>query len=212
MLVNPAAASPFTTGFLLSATLIIAIGAQNMFVLRQGLRRSHVLSIVLFCGTADAVLSAAGVGGLGAMLALLPELTRGLTVAGALFLAIYGVRALRRMSVPDAVVPAAEPALSTAQVLGTTAAFTFLNPHVYLDTVLLMGAAGSGLAATDRPVFVLGAASASYLWFALLGFGAQVVAPYFASPRTWRIVDGFVGCTMLVLAFSLAWRGLAPGD
>ena len=212
MLVNSTAASPFTTGFLLSATLIIAIGAQNMFVLRQGLRRSHVLSIVLFCGTADAVLIAAGVGGLGAMLALLPELTRGLTVAGALFLAIYGVRALRRMSVPDAVVPAAEPALSTAQALGTTAAFTFLNPHVYLDTVLLMGAAGSGLAATDRPVFVLGAASASYLWFALLGFGAQVVAPYFASPRTWRIVDGFVGCTMLVLAFSLAWRGFAPGD
>ena len=210
MAMDSSLTSPFATGFLLSASLIVAIGAQNMFVLRQGLHGTHVLAVVLFCGAADAVLVALGVGGLGAMLALVPQLARTLTLAGALFLAGYGARALCRMAAPDALMPTAGPAVSMARALGQTAAFTFLNPHVYLDTVLLMGAAGSGQAVSDRPIFVLGAATASFAWFALLGFGAQVVSPVFASPRTWRILDGLVGCTMLSLAAGLALRGFGP--
>lgn len=204
------AISAFATGFALSASLIVAIGAQNTFVLRQGLRREHVLMVVLFCGSADAALIAAGVGGLAAVLALLPQLTRALTASGAVFLAVYGGRALLRMATAEALVPAGQPTLSRGRVLAATAGFTFLNPHVYLDTVLLMGAAGSSQAAPDRPLFVLGGGLASLGWFAALGFGARLLAPLFAAPRTWRMLDGFVGVTMLALAAALAVQAMGP--
>jgi L-lysine exporter family protein LysE/ArgO len=203
--------SASASGFLLGASLIVAIGAQNMFVLRQGLRREHVWAVVVFCGAADAALVAAGVGGLAALLALLPQLTRVLTLSGAAFLAVYGVRALGRVTSSEVLLPATQPALPRGRVLAATAGFTFLNPHVYLDTVLLMGAAGSSHAPPDRPFFVLGAATASFAWFAALGLGARLLSPLFAAPRTWRVLDGLVGATMLTLAALLAVQAFRAG-
>ena len=198
--------SPFASGFFLSAALIMAIGAQNLFVLRQGLRREHVGAIVLFCASADALLIAAGVGGVGAFLAAIPQLTKALTAGGALFLVWYGVKALRRLAAPDAMVVGDGQSVTLGRALASTAAFTFLNPHVYLDTVLLMGAAGSTQPAALRPIFIVGAASASFAWFAALGFGARLLKPIFVRPAAWRILDAFVGSVMLTLAASLIAR------
>lgn len=199
----------FLSGFALSAALIMAIGAQNLFVLRQGLLRQHVGPIVLFCGAADAALIVVGVGGAGAMLEAAPQTSRALALGGAAFLAWYGVAALRRMARPDALAAEASGGLSLGQALGATAAFTFLNPHVYLDTVLLMGVAGSAQPAALRPVFVLGAASASFAWFSALGFGARALRPLFARPEAWRLLDAVVGLVMLTLAASLLIGALA---
>ncbi|GGE55441.1 putative transporter [Agaricicola taiwanensis] len=196
-------ASVFAQGFLLSATLIMAIGAQNMFVLRHGLQRRHVGPIVLFCAAADAVLIAAGVAGLGALLSALPSLALWLTLGGVIFLGSYGVIALRRALQPGSMIPGTAAPLSLAQALGTAAGFTFLNPHVYLDTVLLVGAVGSGQPPALQPVFVLGAATASFAWFASLGYGAQFLAPFFARPLAWRVLDIVVGLVMLGLAGGL---------
>jgi L-lysine exporter family protein LysE/ArgO len=196
----------FFTGFAMSAALIMAIGAQNLFVLRQGLKREHVGPIVLFCGCADAILIAAGVGGVGALLGAMPQLTLVLTLGGAAFLAWYGFKAFQRMLAPEAMVVAAQGGLSLGNALGATAAFTFLNPHVYLDTVLLMGAAGSAHAPALRPVFVAGAATASITWFAALGYGARILTPLFARPTAWKVLDAIVGVVMLALAASLIGR------
>lgn len=193
----------YLKGFFLSAALIMAIGAQNLFVLRQGLRREHVGPIVLFCGLADALLIAAGVGGMGTLLAAVPGLATAMALAGAAFLGWYGIVALRRMAAPGAMVPGDAPALSLGRALAACAAFTFLNPHVYLDTVLLMGAAGSAQPPALRPLYVAGAASASFAWFAAVGFGARLLAPLFTRPAAWRILDGIVGVVMLGLAASL---------
>lgn len=203
---------PFVTGFLLSAALIIAIGAQNLFVLRQGLRREHVGPIVLFCGTADALLIGAGVAGLGAFLNALPQLATALALGGAGFLGWHGVQALRRMAATDAMTVDTSAGTTLARALLATAGFTLLNPHVYLDTVLLMGAAGAAQPETARPVFVAGAALASFLWFAALGYGARLLRPLFARPAAWRVLDAGVGVVMLALAASLVARALSvPG-
>lgn len=198
--------STFLTGFAMSAALIMAIGAQNMFVLRQGLKREHVGPIVLFCAGADALLIAAGVGGVGALLGAMPQWTMALTIGGALFLGWYAIKAFARMMTPEAMAVTAQGGVSLGRALATTAAFTFLNPHVYLDTVLLMGAAGSAQAPALRPVFVAGAASASILWFVGLGYGARVLTSLFARPAAWRVLDGIVGVTMLTLAVTLVGR------
>ncbi|MBB3953826.1 LysE/ArgO family amino acid transporter [Novosphingobium sediminicola] len=196
----------FLTGFAMSAALIMAIGAQNLFVLRQGLKREHVGPIVLFCGAADALLIAAGVGGVGALLGAMPQLTMALTIGGALFLGWYAIKAFARMMAPEAMAVTAQVSVTLGRALATTAAFTFLNPHVYLDTVLLMGAAGSAQAPALRPVFVAGAASASILWFVGLGYGARILTPVFSRPAAWRVLDGIVGVTMLTLAVTLVGR------
>lgn len=196
----------FATGFAMSAALIMAIGAQNLFVLRQGLKREHVGPIVLFCGCADAILIAAGVGGVGALLGAMPQLTLALTLVGAAFLAWYGLKAFQRMMTPEAMAVSAQGKLTLGSALAATAAFTFLNPHVYLDTVLLMGAAGSAHAPALRPVFVAGAATASITWFAALGYGARILIPLFARPVAWKILDAIVGVVMLTLAASLIGR------
>lgn len=196
----------FVTGFAMSAALIMVIGAQNLFVLRQGLKREHVGPIVLFCGIADAILIAAGVGGVGALLGAMPQLTLVLTLGGAAFLAWYGLKAFQRMMTPEAMAVSAQGKLTMGSALGATAAFTFLNPHVYLDTVLLMGAAGSAHAPALRPVFVAGAATASMTWFAALGYGARILIPLFARPVAWKILDAIVGVVMLTIAASLIGR------
>jgi L-lysine exporter family protein LysE/ArgO len=197
--------TPFATGFALSAALIVAIGAQNLFVLRQGLRREHVVPVVLFCAGADALLILLGVGGLGALLSAMLRLADAMTLAGAGFLACYGAMALARTAAPGTMAVAGGGGLTLGQALAATAGLTLLNPHVYLDTVLLMGAAGSAQPPAARPPFVAGAVAASFAWFAALGFGARLLAPLFARPGAWRLLDGVVGVTMLALAGALAF-------
>lgn len=199
----------FTKGFALSAGLIIAIGAQNMFVLRQGLKREHVLAIVLFCAAADAALIMAGVSGLGGVLALIPGLSLVLGLGGAAFLGWYGVTALRRAARPSALVVGHEGGLTLGAALAGSAAFTFLNPHVYIDTVMLMGAVGASLPPMQRPLFIGGAALASVTWFSSLGFGARFLAPLFARPAAWRVLDVGIGVMMLALAASLVRGAVA---
>lgn len=205
-----AAVEAAATGFVLGATLIIAIGAQNAFVLRQGLKREHVGLVVAFCAAADALLMMAGVLGAGRVLAAAPQLSAALAAAGALFLLVYGVRALQRAWRPGRLVAgAAERALPRPAVLAQAAAFTLLNPHVYLDTMVLVGAIGSQQEAAMRPAFLLGACSASASWFAALGYGARWLAPWFARPLAWRWLDTLIGLTMLALAALLARHALA---
>lgn len=199
---------PFATGFVLSAALIMAIGAQNLFVLQQGLRREHVGAIVLFCGAADGLLILAGVAGVGAFLAAVPRLTTLLALGGAAFLGWYGIRALRRIARSETMVIIEARGITLPRSLMAAAGFTLLNPHVYLDTVLLMGAAGSTQPEALRPIFVAGAAAASFTWFAALGYGARLLRPLFVRPAAWRVLDAFVGTVMLVLAASLVIRTL----
>ena len=202
--VHPGAAALFT-GAALGFTLIVAIGAQNAFVLRQGLRREHVGAIVLWCAASDAVLMAAGVAGLAQLLGRQPAWTAWLTAAGALFLLGYGLRALWRSRAPGRLDPAeAGRGMSRAAAVAQAAAFTLLNPHVYLDTVVLVGSVGARYAEAQRGWFVAGAALSSALWFSALGYGARWLAPVFARPRAWQALDGLIGLTMLVLAALLA--------
>jgi len=200
----------FAKGFALSAGLIVAIGAQNMFVLRQGLKREHVLPIVMFCATADAILIVAGVSGVGGVLALVPGLSLALSLGGAAFLGAYGLLALRRAATPSALVVEGQGGMTLGAALAGTAAFTFLNPHVYIDTVMLMGAVGASLPPAERPQFMAGAALASLAWFSTLGFGARFLAPVFSRPAAWRVLDVGIGGLMLALAANLLLGALAP--
>lgn len=199
----------FVQGLALSLGLIVAIGAQNAFVLRQGLRREHVGSVVLFCAVADAVLISAGVLGMAQALGERPGLARALALAGAVFLAMYGWQALHRARQPHQLRAADGGAgLSRGAALAQAAAFTLLNPHVYLDTVLLVGSIGAQQPAGLRGWFVAGASTASLAWFAALGLGARWLAPWFARPRAWQVLDALIGLTMWVLAALLVRHAL----
>ena len=201
--------SVFLQGLALSLGLIVAIGAQNAFVLRQGLRREHVGSVVLFCAMADALLVLAGVLGMAQALGERPSLARFLALAGAAFLLLYGVQALRRARHSNQLrASAGGDGLSRRAALAQAAAFTLLNPHVYLDTVLLVGSIGAQQASALRGWFVAGAGSASLLWFVSLGFGARWLAPWFARPKAWQVLDGLIGVTMLVLSAVLLRHAL----
>lgn len=203
-------APAFVQGLALSLGLIVAIGAQNAFVLRQGLRREHLGSVVLFCALADAVLIAAGVLGMAQALGEHHEFARALALAGAVFLATYGWQALRRSRQSNQL-RAEESGTSVrlAGVMVQAAAFTLLNPHVYLDTVLLVGSIGAQQPLALRPWFVAGASCASLFWFGMLGFGARWLAPWFAKPKAWQMLDGLIGLTMWVLALLLVRHALA---
>ena len=197
----------FIQGLALSLGLIVAIGAQNAFVLRQGLRREHVGAIVLFCAVADGALIAAGVMGMAQALGERPGLARALSLSGAAFLAVYGVQALRRARNARQLQAAEGGAsLRRGAAVAQAAAFTLLNPHVYLDTVLLVGSIGAQQPVALRGWFVAGAGAASLFWFGLLGYGARWLAPWFARPRAWQTLDGLVGLTMMVLAGLLVHR------
>jgi L-lysine exporter family protein LysE/ArgO len=194
----------YLQGLAICAALIVAIGAQNAFVLRQGIRGEHIGAVVVFCAVADAVLIAAGVLGIGQLLQRWPGLADGLALGGAAFLAAYGALALRRALDPVALTQAGAgtpPRRHT--VLAQAAAFTLLNPHVYLDTVLLVGTVGSQHPAAMRPWFIAGGASASALWFAGLGYGARRLAPWLGRPAVWRWVEAVIGGVMWALAASL---------
>jgi L-lysine exporter family protein LysE/ArgO len=202
---------PALQGLALTFGLIVAIGAQNAFVLRQGLRREHVGPIVAFCTVADAVLMAAGVAGLAAVIGSQPGLARVLAGGGALFLLGYGLRALWNARAPGALQATNGPAFSRRQALLQVAGFTLLNPHVYLDSVLLIGTIGAQHAgAPARAAFVGGCVLASAVWFTALGYGARRLAPLFARPRAWQVLDALVGLTMLVLAWKVAPMAFAP--
>jgi L-lysine exporter family protein LysE/ArgO len=199
----------FLTGLMLCSSLIVAIGAQNAFVLRQGLRREHVGAIVLFCASCDLLFISAGVAGMAQFLHSAPTLTRLLTGAGAGFLAGYGVYALRRAVRPQALSAVHEGlATSLPSAMMQVAGFTFLNPHVYLDTLLLMGSVGAQQPEGQRLWFVGGAGLASCVWFGALGFGARALTPLFARARAWQILDSTIALIMFVLAFRLMQQSL----
>jgi L-lysine exporter family protein LysE/ArgO len=207
-----AALPVFLQGLALSLGLIVAIGAQNAFVLRQGLRREHVGSVVLFCALADAVLITAGVLGMAQALGNSPGAARALALAGAAFLAWYGWQALRRARHTSRLeATTGGPGLSRGAALAQAAAFTLLNPHVYLDTVLLVGSIGAQQPPGLQGWFVAGASVASLGWFSALGFGARWLAPLFARPRAWQVLDALIGLTMWVLAVLLVRHALAGG-
>ncbi|HIE62413.1 MAG TPA: amino acid transporter [Microbacterium sp.] len=217
---------PLLAGLGLGLSLIVAIGAQNLFVLRQGVRREHVLAVVVVCAASDAILIVLGVSGVGLALAALPWLVTAVRWAGAAFLVGYGLLAARRAWRPAGALTVDDPRDDIAgsaterpvQVQPTTTAtrlsatvltvlaLTWLNPHVYLDTVFLLG----GVANThgdDRWLFALGAVTASILWFSALGFGARYLGRWLATPRAWRILDAIIAVVMIVLGVSLVVGG-----
>ncbi|MET3775400.1 L-lysine exporter family protein LysE/ArgO [Rhizobium alvei] len=192
------------SGFFLGASLIIAIGAQNAFILRQGLLRQHVFVLCLICALSDAVLIALGVGGLGTVISQHPTLITLVTAGGALFLATYAFIAFRRALNPEIMVAAKTEDRGLAAAVAACLAFTFLNPHVYLDTVVLLGSLSATFEGQERLAYGLGAALASFVWFFGLGYGARLLEPLFSRPSAWRVLDAIIGLVMSLLAFSLA--------
>jgi L-lysine exporter family protein LysE/ArgO len=194
-----AALTGFATGF----TLILAIGAQNAFVLRQGLLRAHVLPLVTLCAVSDALLIAAGVAGFGALATALPWFPRAMALAGALFLLAYGAIRMRAAWAGDYALTLAGESPSLGRTLAMGAAFTWLNPHVYLDTMGLVGASSTQYAGPERWVFGGGAMLASFAFFFSLGYGARLLAPVMASAAAWRRLDVLVALVMWALAAKL---------
>ncbi|KAB2976440.1 amino acid transporter [Streptomyces sp. SS1-1] len=190
-------------GFGTGLSLIVAIGAQNAFVLRQGIRRDAVLAVVGICALSDAVLITLGVAGVGAVVVAWPGVLTAVAWVGGLFLLGYGVLAARRVLRPaGALVTDGDAAGSRRRAVLTCLAMTWLNPHVYLDTVFLLGT----IAADRGPLrwtFGLGAAIASLCWFAALGFGARLLSRHLAKPGAWRVLDGAIAVTMIALGASL---------
>jgi L-lysine exporter family protein LysE/ArgO len=206
-------ASPHLTaaveGFLLGFGLIVAIGAQNAFVLRQGLMRRHVFAVAAICAASDAILILAGVVGLGRLVQSAPRLLTVVTLAGAGFLFVYGAIAFRRAFHPGRLLAAAAEEAGLAATVAACLAFTFLNPHVYLDTVVLIGAVSARYDFGGAAAFGAGAAIASVVWFFGLGYGARLLTPIFARPAAWRVLDILIGVIMWSIAARLAidvWR------
>jgi L-lysine exporter family protein LysE/ArgO len=195
--------SPLLIGFLASFTLIAAIGAQNAFVLRQGIRREHVLPVVAVCTVSDIVLISAGIAGFGALISAHPNVVDIAKFGGAAFLIGYGLLAARRALRPSALTPSESAPARLIEVVVTCLALTWLNPHVYLDTVVLLGALANEHR-DDRWLFGIGAVTASAVWFVSLGLGARRLAGLFATPSTWRVLDSLIAVMMIGLGVSLA--------
>lgn len=207
--------SAFSHGAALCASLIVTIGAQNAFVLRQGIMRSHVGKIVVLCTLSDFVLIGAGVGGASVLVARYPTFVHALLYVGLAYLAWFGLSALRRAvqpghavldveargtAAPVATSAGAPVAQAALPIVLMTLAFTWLNPHVYLDTFLLIGTAGAREPEGARLAFALGAMAVSAVWFVGLGYGARALAPLFRRAAAWRVLDGAIGSMVLVLA------------
>ncbi|MDX8350293.1 LysE/ArgO family amino acid transporter [Cognatiyoonia sp. IB215446] len=196
--------STFAAGFALSFSLILAIGAQNAFVLRQGLRRAHVGPVVAVCCASEAVLIFSGVAGFGIIAQSAPWALEVMRWAGVAFLIAYGLRALHAaLTAKETLSTEGQATQSLRAAMLTTLILTWANPHVYLDTVGLIGAVSATYGA-GRWVFGTGALAASCVFFLILGYGARVLAPFFAKPKSWAVLDGIVGVTMLGLAVKLA--------
>lgn len=197
----------FITAFVLAAGLIMAIGAQNAHVLRQGIAGHYVGITVILCAFFDTVLMTSGVFGFGWLLTQLPMLEDVARVGGAVFLLWYGSRCVRSAMAPlSSVSVESRVATTLPTAIATVSAFTLLNPHVYLDTVVLVGSIGGQYEGTARTVFAVGAFTASWVWFIALGYGARLVRPYFENPRAWQVLDGFIALVMFAIALSLLWE------
>ncbi len=193
-------------GFFTGAGLIIAIGAQNAFVLKEGLKKNHVLSIALFCAIADASLIVLGVAGLGEIFTSNKTLLFIAKWGGAVFLFWYGFRAFRSIFRKESLQAnqSHEPiSPSLKKTLLTLFALTFLNPHVYLDTVVLLGSIGAQFENAIRPYFAIGAILASFAWFFGLAYGARLLSPILKKPSAWKVIDFLIGCVMWAIAVSL---------
>ena len=191
------------TGFATSFALILAIGAQNAFVLRQGLLKTHVFPLALFCALSDAVLIIAGVWGFGAIVALWPALPTIMAYAGAAFLFCYGLMRFWAAYVGDYDMQLAGQSGTLAATIATAAAFTWLNPHVYLDTLGLIGAISTQFEGAEKLGFGIGAVTSSFVFFFSLAYGARLLAPLMRSAKAWRILDVLIGIVMWALAFKL---------
>jgi L-lysine exporter family protein LysE/ArgO len=196
-------------GFLLGAGLIIAIGAQNAFVLRQGLKREHVFAVATVCWLSDALLIALGVAGVGGLVKASPGVLTLVTIAGVAFLAAYGAIAFFRALRPGRLEASASRRQGLGATLLTALALTFLNPHVYLDTVVLIGGLSARHQGAAAVAFAAGAALASAVWFYGLGFGARLLAPLLARPAAWRILDLGIAIVMWGIAIGLAVEAFA---
>jgi L-lysine exporter family protein LysE/ArgO len=190
-------------GFFTGLTLIIAIGAQNAFVLRLGLARNHVGIAVVVCAVSDVLLIVLGISGLGALFRSLPTALVVMRWVGVIYLLWYAFRSFRSALRPQALIAGEQEPLSRRSVLLMVLGFTFLNPHVYLDTVLLLGSIGNQYEPNEW-WFALGASFASVTWFVTLGFGARIAAPLMSRPVTWRILDIGIGLVMVAIALRLA--------
>ncbi|MDV7338877.1 LysE/ArgO family amino acid transporter [Terasakiella sp. A23] len=195
--------SAFLSGMGLGASLIIAIGAQNAFVLGQGLRKNYPLSIALVCAVCDAILIVLGVAGLGSLIASSPLWTNIMAWGGAAFLFWYGLRSFQSLFSDHSLKQDRGEGKSRKEILLITLAITLLNPHVYLDTVVLLGGIASQYEDTARPYFALGAVIASFLWFLTISLGAAWASPYLARPITWKVIDAVTGCVMWLVAVTL---------
>ena len=193
-----------STGFLTSFALILAIGAQNAFVLKQGIMRSHVFWVCLTCAVSDALLITAGVAGFGIIVTQFPSLPRIMSLGGAAFLIVYGItRFIAAYKGSDHTVLSTKPAALGATIL-ICLALTWLNPHVYLDTLGLVGAVSTQFTEhAEKIAFGIGAVAASFVFFFSLGYGARFLAPIMQTPRTWQILDVLIGLLMWYLAYGL---------
>ncbi|WP_435950451.1 LysE/ArgO family amino acid transporter [Psychrobacter sp. DM8] len=195
-------APDYLSGFLLGLSLIIAIGSQNAFVLKQGLKREHIFYICLFCAVSDALLISAGVAGFSTVTARFPQVVSIAKIAGVLFLLGYGLQSLyASLRVSHALTVEGQVVTSLKKSLLLCFGFTWLNPHVYLDTLVLVGMVSTG--ASSKLTFALGAVSASFIFFFALGYGARLLQPLFIKPKAWNILDAFVGLLMFYLAWHL---------
>jgi L-lysine exporter family protein LysE/ArgO len=193
-------------GLSLGMGLIVAIGAQNAFVLRQGIKRRHVFATALACSLIDAVLISSGVLGLGALINGAPALLFAATVAGSAFLLWFGARSFASAAKPEAMPEDGEDdgkGAGLGLTIATLLAFSLLNPHVYLDTVIMLGGIGARHPAPLRPSFIAGACSASIIWFFGLAYGAGFLSPLFKKKLTWRVLDIMIGCVMLYISARL---------
>ena len=204
---------PFFSGFSLMMALIVAIGAQNAFVLRQGLLRQHIGLVVFLCWLCDCLLSSAGVFGLSRLFADHPSASRFLALAGGLFLLVYAAKSARRAWLGGGHLEASQPdaaGMSAGKAAATTLALTLLNPHVYIDTVMLIGGASANFDLTGKWQYLTGVVLASGLWFSLLGYGARLLLPLFKREQVWQLLDSLIALMMLYLAVMLlcqAWYG-----
>lgn len=205
--------APLLSGFSLGAGLIIAIGSQNAFVLRQGLKRDHVFLVCSICFLCDAFLISLGAMGFGALVASSQHLLKLTLWGGAAFLFVYGLRSFRSALRPEVLEVGSDSRSfdGPCRIIMVTLGLSLLNPHVYLDTVLLLGSLAGQYTGEARMLFAVGAMAASLVWFYGIGYGARVLTPLFRTPAAWRILDVLVGCTMWGIAGSLIWKGIANG-
>lgn len=195
--------SPLLSGYFLALSLIMAIGAQNAFILRQGLLRQHVFILCLICAISDALLISAGIAGLGTLVSSSPTLMKVVSLGGAIFLFSYAALAFYRAWRPQALHAAGSGGLSLKAAIAACLAFTFLNPHVYLDTVVLVGSLSAQYSGTNRLLYGVGAILASTSWFFALGYGARLLQPIFARPAAWRVLDIVIGIVMAAIGVGL---------